>query len=206
MKNLIFVLMTGAFFSGCNNPRNMSRNTPAASDQMYIDVHYIGKGKVTVDDVAKAHQKDLMAEKKYGVDFLRYWVDEESGTIYCLSRAPGKREIIATHKEAHGLIPQEIHEVKSGQESSMDGNMKLYLDIHNLGKGKVTADAVAQAHKKDLMVQDKYHVSFKNYWVDEANGYVYCLSQSPGPESIVKTHKEAHGLVPQTVMEVTQGK
>lgn len=198
--------MTGAFLTGCNNPGNMSRNTPVADDRMYIDVHYMGKGKVTVDDVAKAHQKDLKAEKKYGVDFLRYWVDEESGTIYCLSRAPGKKEIIETHKAAHGLIPQEIHEVKSGQESSMDGNMKLYLDIHNLGKGKVTANAVAQAHKKDLMVQDKYHVSFKNYWVDEANGYVYCLSQSPSRESIVKTHKEAHGLVPQTVMEVTQGK
>jgi hypothetical protein len=56
------------------------------------------------------------------------------------------------------------------------------------------------------MVQDKYHVSFKNYWVDEKNGFVYCLSQSPSPEDIVKTHTEAHGLVPQTVMEVTQGK
>lgn len=81
MKNLIFVLMTGAFLSGCNNPRNMSTNTPVADDRMYIDVHYMGKGKVTVDDVARAHQKDLMKEKKYGVDFLRYWVDEESGTI-----------------------------------------------------------------------------------------------------------------------------
>jgi hypothetical protein len=206
MNNLILVLMTGAFVAGCNNPRNMSRNYPVDNDHMYIDVHHMGKGKVTVGDVARAHQKDLMAEKKYGVDFLRYWVDEESGTIYCLSRAPGKKAIIQTHKEAHGLIPQEIHEVKSGQEAAMAGNMKLYLDIHSLGKGKVTANAVAQAHRKDLMVQDKYHVSFKNYWVDEINGYVYCLSQSPGKEAIVKTHTEAHGLVPQTVMEVTQGK
>jgi hypothetical protein len=206
MKKLLFVLMTGAFLSGCNDSKNMSKNTPVVNDHMYIDVHHMGKGKVTVADAAKAHQKDLMTEKKYGVDFLRYWVDEESGTIYCLSRAPGKKEIIQTHKEAHGLVPQEIHEVKSGQESAMAGNMKLYLDIHNLGKGKVTAKAVAQAHKKDLMVQDKYHVSFKNYWVDEGNGFVYCLSQSPSPEAIVKTHTEAHGLLPQMIMQVTQGK
>lgn len=198
--------MTGAFLSGCNNPKNMSRNTPVVNDHMYIDVHHMGKGKVTLADVAKAHQKDLMTEKKYGVDFLRYWVDEESGTIICLSMAPGKKEIIKTHKEAHGLIPQEIHEVKSGQEAAMAGNMKMYLDIHNLGKGKVTANAVAQAHKKDLLVQDKYNVSFINYWVDEKNGFVYCLSQSPGPDAIVETHTEAHGLVPQSVMEVTQGK
>lgn len=198
--------MVSVFLTGCNNPKNMSRNTSVVKDHMYIDVHYMGKGNVTLDDVAKAHQKDLRTEKKYGVDFLKYWVDPESGTIFCLSMAPGKSQIIQTHKEAHGLIPQEIHEVKSGQEAAMAGNMKLYLDIHKLGMGKVTANAVAQAHKKDLMVQDKYHVSFKNYWVDEKHGYVYCLSQSPGPEAIVKTHTEAHGLVPQAVMEVTQGK
>jgi hypothetical protein len=206
MKKSIIILLTGALLSACNNSKDMSRNTPVSNDRMYIDVHHMGKGKVTPSDVAKAHQKDLMAEGKYGVHFLRYWLDEQTGTIYCLSQSPGKKQIIQTHKEAHGLIPQEIHEVKSGEEAAVKSNLKMYLDIHNLGKGKVTANAVAKAHKKDLMVQDKYQVSFINYWVDERNGYVYCLSQSPSREAVIKTHTEAHGLIPESVMEVTQGK
>jgi len=88
----------------------------------------------------------------------------------------------------------------------MSRDLKMYFDIHNTGQGKVTANAVAQAYKKDLMVQDKYQVSFLNYWVDEKNGYVYCQSESHSPKAVVKTHTEAHGLIPQTVMEVTQGK
>ena len=69
--------MFGALLSGCNNSKDMSRNTTVMNDHMYIDVHHMEKGKVTLADVAKAHQKDLMTEKKYGVDFLRYWVDED---------------------------------------------------------------------------------------------------------------------------------
>jgi hypothetical protein len=206
MKKFMMFLVTGALLSGCNNSKDMSRSTPVVNNKMYIDVHHMGKGKVTPADVAKAHQKDLMVENKYGVHFMRYWLDEQTGTIYCLSQSPDKKQIIQTHKEAHGLIPQEIHEVKTGEEAAVTGNLKMYLDIHNLGQGKVTAKAVAEAHKKDLMVQDKYHVSFINYWVDERNGFVYCLSQSPSKEAVIKTHTEAHGLVPESVMEVTQGK
>ncbi len=206
MKKFMTILVTGALLSACNNSRDMSRNMPVEKDKMFIDVHHMGKGKVTATDVAKAHQKDLGVEKKYGVHFMRYWVDEQTGTVYCLAKSPGQTQIIQTHKEAHGLIPQEIHEVKSGEEAAAQGDLKMYLDIHVLGKGKVTAKAVAEAHKKDLMVQDKYHVSFINYWVDERNGFVYCLSQSPSKEAVIKTHTEAHGLVPESVMEVIQGK
>lgn len=206
MKIIKMFLLTGALLSGCNNSGDMSMNTPVANDYLYIDIHHLEKGKAAYASAADAHQKDLMTEKKYGVEFIRYWVDEESGTIFCLTKSPGKKQVILAHKEAHGFIPGEIHEVKSGDESEMSGNLKTYLDIHYLGKGKVTEEAVAEAHKKDLMVQDKYQVSFINYWVDVKNGFIYCLSQSPDKESIVKTHTESHGLIPQTVMEVTETK
>ncbi|HLX67216.1 MAG TPA: DUF4242 domain-containing protein, partial [Puia sp.] len=58
------------------------------STQFYIDVHHLGAGKVTAAAVAGAHQKDLAVEKKYNVSFIKYWVDESKGDVYCLSSAP----------------------------------------------------------------------------------------------------------------------
>jgi hypothetical protein len=79
------------------------------------------------------------------------------------------------------------------------------MDVHDLGAGKVTAEAVAEAHAKDLETQRQYGVSFERYWVDEANGKVYCLSRAPSAEAVVQTHRDAHGLIPDEVASVTQG-
>jgi Protein of unknown function (DUF4242) len=79
----------------------------------YIDIHKNMKG-VKLEEVAEAHAKDLKVQDKYGVKFEKYWVDEEEGTVYCLSHAPNKEAISKAHKEAHGLLPQETREVKEG--------------------------------------------------------------------------------------------
>ena len=181
----------------------------AQSDQkpkkIFIDVHNFEPGKVTPADVAAAHQKDLATEGKYGVEFLRYWVDEEHGKIYCVSTAADPDDVKKTHAEAHGMVFQDIAEVKPGQQDpAMDGKT-FYLDVHELGAGNVTADPVAEAHKKDLLIQAKQGVNFINYWVDEKNGKVYCLSQGPSAEAVTATHKNSHGLVPKTISPVTQG-
>jgi hypothetical protein len=82
---------------------------------------------------------------------------------------------------------------------------RLYMDVHELGAGKVTADAVAHAHSADLGVQGRHGVEFLHYWVDEQRGTVYCLSRAAGPDAIVATHREAHGLLPTTVGQVSDG-
>lgn len=81
----------------------------------------------------------------------------------------------------------------------------LYIDVHHLGAGKVTADAVARAHAKDLATEGKYGVHFLQYWVDEAGGNVYCLSSSPDSNAIRQTHAAAHGLLPDEIYAVTDG-
>src|SRR5258706_8838309 len=50
---------------------------------------------------------------------------------------------------------------------------KLFLDVHDFGPGKVNAEAVAGAHKKDLATQGEFDVNFIKYWVDEKAGRVY---------------------------------
>src|SRR5436190_1201999 len=99
----------------------------------------------------------------------------------------------------------------SAQTSILDsptqkaGARHLFIDVHQLEPGKVKYEAVAEAHQKDLAVQSKYGVNFINYWVDEKDGTVICLSEAKDSTSIIQTHKEAHGLLPNVVMQVKQG-
>lgn len=204
-----FMLLTLAASSIVSFSSAQSNSGPSANAEtgkhLYIDVHHLEPGKVKFEDVAKAHAKDLAVEKKYGVDFIKYWVDEDKGLIYCLSSAPDSAAIIKTHSEAHGLLPSEIYQVTDGQQSLAKGQNNFFLDIHELGAGNVSAAAVAEAHKKDLAVEGKYGVNFINYWVDEKAGVVMCLSQAKDSNAIIQTHKEAHGLLPVEVLKVKQG-
>jgi Protein of unknown function (DUF4242) len=81
--------------------------------------------------------------------------------------------------------------------------MPLYMDEHDL-PGVKAADVVG-AHEADVKVQGQYGVEYKHYWVDEANGKVFCLVDAPDKESANRVHKEAHGLVAQKLYEVEQG-
>jgi hypothetical protein len=185
-----------------------SASTPGhkkATKSLYLDVHHMGPGKVSAEAVAGAHAKDLAVEKKYGVNLINYWLDEKNGTILCLAEAPSAEALVRTHKEAHGLLPEQVYSVTSGKQERMKGKNQLFLDIHELGEGKVTAKDVAEAHKKDLAVQKKYGVNLINYWLDEKTGTIMCLAQAPDSTSLIKTHKDAHGLVPVKVVKVKQG-
>ncbi|HKC35914.1 MAG TPA: DUF4242 domain-containing protein [Chitinophagaceae bacterium] len=176
-----------------------------ASKNLYIDVHHLGAGKVTAKDVAAAHQKDLETQQKYGVNFIKYWIDEANGDVYCLSSSADTQSIRKTHAEAHGLLPAKFYQVTPGQEESIKGKNDFYLDLHQLGAGKVTAKDVAEAHQKDLAIQKKYGVNLINYWLDEETGTIMCLAQAPDSTALINTHKEAHGLVPDKVIKVKQG-
>ena len=80
---------------------------------LYMDVHHLD-GPVTVDDVAKAHLADLQHQDKYDVKYLRYWVDEAKGEIFCLVEAPSPDAANTVHREAHGLVADEIYAVTEG--------------------------------------------------------------------------------------------
>jgi hypothetical protein len=77
---------------------------------LFMDVHKIAGG-VSAADVAKAHEADLATQGAHGVDYRRYWVDEANGTIFCLVEAPSAEAAATVHKEAHGLVADEIFEV-----------------------------------------------------------------------------------------------
>jgi len=82
--------------------------------------------------------------------------------------------------------------------------MPLFMDVHK-GVDGLTAQAVADAHKKDLETQGKYGVKYLKYWFNEKDGTVFCLSEAPDKESALRVHSEAHGLEPDEIIEVKKG-
>jgi class 3 adenylate cyclase len=78
--------------------------------------------------------------------------------------------------------------------------MPMYMDRHDVAG--VTAEDVAKAHLRDLEVGEKYDVHWVSYWIDEAEGTIFCLAQSPDEESVNRVHRESHGLVANKVIEV----
>ena len=79
--------------------------------------------------------------------------------------------------------------------------MPLYMDIHNLDDG-TTAEEVGKAHAKDMEVQEKYGVKFSKYWVNESGKKVFCLAHAPNAEAAERVHREAHGMMPEKIIEV----
>ena len=80
---------------------------------LYMDVHGKIEG-LSAQAVGEAHSKDLEVQAKQGVNYLKYWFNEETGRVYCLVDAPNKEAAIAVHQEAHGLVADELTEVQEG--------------------------------------------------------------------------------------------
>jgi len=82
--------------------------------------------------------------------------------------------------------------------------MPLFMDVHDHVEG-LTADAVAGAHKKDLEVQDRHGVRYLQYWFDEGSGKVFCLVDAPDAAAAEAVHREAHGLLADSITPVEEG-
>jgi hypothetical protein len=83
--------------------------------------------------------------------------------------------------------------------------MPLFMDVHEQLPEGANAAAVAEAHQADLNIQDQYGVKYQRYWVDEANGKVFCLVEAPDADAAITVHREAHGLVADKIYQVSEG-
>ncbi len=81
---------------------------------LFMDVHENLPEGATAADVAHAHQADLAKQQAYGVNYVRYWVDEKDHKAFCLVEAPDADAAARVHREAHGLVADRIFEVVEG--------------------------------------------------------------------------------------------
>ena len=79
--------------------------------------------------------------------------------------------------------------------------MPLFMDIHK-GMDGVTADDVVNAHLADIEAQAKHDTRYVTYWFNEEAGRVFCLVDAPSKEHAIAVHEEAHGLIPDEIIEV----
>jgi serine/threonine protein kinase len=108
-RETICVVRSGSIHRRMPEHRQEEQQMP-----LFMDIHK-GVDGLTAKDVAEAHEKDLKTQAKHGVKYLRYWFNEDDGTVFCLSEAPSKEAAEAVHREAHGLVADEIIEVQEGQ-------------------------------------------------------------------------------------------
>jgi hypothetical protein len=81
---------------------------------LFMDVHESLPDGAKASDVAQAHAADVKTQEKYGVNYIRYWVNDEEGKVFCLVEAPDAETAVTVHREAHGLVADRIHEVQEG--------------------------------------------------------------------------------------------
>ena len=78
--------------------------------------------------------------------------------------------------------------------------MPIFMDRHDM-RG-ATAENVAEAHRKDLEIQDKYGVKYMTYWYDSERSAGFCLVDAPDAATAARVHREAHGEIASEIIPV----
>ncbi|MGB3258993.1 MAG: DUF4242 domain-containing protein [Ornithinimicrobium sp.] len=81
--------------------------------------------------------------------------------------------------------------------------MPMFMDTHTF-EGGVSAEDAANAHRADVTTQEKYGVKYHRYWLDEAAGRIFCLVEAPDAEAANAVHREAHGMVADSIFSVSE--
>jgi AraC-like DNA-binding protein len=74
------------------------------------------------------------------------------------------------------------------------------MDVHIVPG--VKARDVAEAHRKDLLHQGEYECKCMTYWIDEERENIFCLIEAPDKNAVEEMHRNAHGLIPNKIIEV----
>lgn len=79
--------------------------------------------------------------------------------------------------------------------------MARFMDVHN-GFFGVTAEQLAEAHRRDLEIENDEDVHYEHAWLDPEAGKVFCLATGPTREAVMRIHERAGHPTPE-VYEVT---
>jgi hypothetical protein len=82
--------------------------------------------------------------------------------------------------------------------------MALFMDVHTM-PGPVDMADVEKAHCADLETQGRYGVNYRQFWVAEEEGKIFCLVEAPDADAAISVHKEAHGLLADAIYSVSEG-
>ncbi|HTK81012.1 MAG TPA: DUF4242 domain-containing protein [Bacteroidota bacterium] len=112
-KNALFLSMSRPYITGVIIHDPINNEGKEIQMPLFMDIHTHVPG-LTDDAAEGAHAKDLETQDQHGAQYLKYWYDKESGKVFCLINAPTKEAAAAVHRDGHGLVADEIVEVKEG--------------------------------------------------------------------------------------------
>jgi len=78
--------------------------------------------------------------------------------------------------------------------------MPIYMDIHQVPG--IEAIDLAEAHRKDMLIQGEFQCKSMTYWLDIERGVAFCLIEAPDKSFVEEMHRKSHGLVPNKIIEV----
>ena len=122
---------------------------------LFMDVHNIAGG-MSAADVAGAHQENLATQGQYGVNYLRYWVDEEAGKIFCLVDPVGDVALLGQQPRLEGSGAAHRHALQQlgtqARQCNRDrpGTASDDLDVD---------DGVGREHQHDRVTTDRWAVA-----------------------------------------------
>jgi class 3 adenylate cyclase len=91
---------------------------------LYVDIHDLAGA--TLDQIAHAHAADMAVQDKHGVNYVKYWVNEKTGKVFCMCSAPSAEAAERVHVESSGMRAERIIEVDQDLlESLMGDNVVL---------------------------------------------------------------------------------
>jgi AraC-like DNA-binding protein len=135
-----------------------------------MDIHTVDSDTFSVEDVVKAHMEDLAVQEKFGVTQLKYWVNEEAKTLFCLMKGPNKEACHQVHKQSHGNTACNIIEVSDNEYNlfmgvGKDVNDLAYTPSGDLDTGYRTLllmNLVSFSGNQDLIIE-KIHKLLKQH-------------------------------------------
>ncbi len=80
--------------------------------------------------------------------------------------------------------------------------MPIFIDRHDAPG--VTAEELAEAHRLDVGIQDKHGVQYLTYWFEPDSGAIFCLAEGPSKQAVETVHRESHGLLASTILELDE--
>jgi hypothetical protein len=65
-----------------------------------------------------------------------------------------------------------------------------FMDVHT-GMTGIDQNALVAAHKADTDIEASEKVQFLHAWADPTSGKVFCLSEAPDKEAVLRVHERA---------------
>ncbi|MTI89445.1 MAG: DUF4242 domain-containing protein [Balneolaceae bacterium] len=141
---------------------------------LYMDIHTVDSDTFSVEDVVKAHMEDLAIQERFGVTQLKYWVNVDAKTLFCLMRGPNKEACNEVHKQSHGNTACNIIEVSDDEFNLFLGQGTHINDLAQTFSGEIDTGyrTILSITVFDLTRRHKYHTNKVYKIIEQYEGIV----------------------------------